>query len=115
MYTNQTTQLSTNTRSKFPQGVHPLWVWWSMQWMKSTNSCEAVFVVGASSAFNTVGGKIMVHNIGVVCPIIYIYSKHIYEDNPRLIVSGGTELWSEQDKTLVIPLPWWSGVDISSL
>ena len=53
---------------------------------------EAVLLVDAPNAFNTLNRQAMMHNISVLCPTLAIYVKNTYEVAPRLFVAKDLEL-----------------------
>ena len=50
---------------------------------------EAVLLVDAENAFNSINRNVMIHNISVVCPAISIYVSNGYQSAARLFVIGG--------------------------
>ena len=57
--------------------------------------CEALLLIDASNAFNTLNKQAMMHNISVLGPTLATYVKNIYEIAPRLFVAKDLELKSE--------------------
>ena len=53
---------------------------------------EAVLLVGAANAFNSLNRKGFLHNINVVSPLISIYVQNCYTLTSRLFIIGGTEI-----------------------
>jgi len=68
------------------------------------DSCEAVLLVDASNAFNTLNRKAMMHNIGIICPAIARYVRNTYTVAPRLIVAEEKEVRSEEGTTQGDPI-----------
>ena len=66
--------------------------------------CEAVLLIDASNAFNTLNRKAMLHNIGIVCPTISNFVENTYKIAPRLIISRGMELRSNEGTTQGDPI-----------
>ena len=66
--------------------------------------CEAVLLVEASNAFNTLNRQAMMHNIRVLCPTLATYVKNTYEVAPRLFVAKDLELRSEEGTTQGDPI-----------
>ena len=69
-----------------------------MKAMYENNDTDAVLLVDAENAFNSMNRKAFLHNIGITCPIIAIFVR----DN--LFVIGGTEIQSEEGTTQGDPL-----------
>ena len=66
--------------------------------------CEAVLLIDASNAFNTLNRQAMMHNISVLCPTLATYVKNTYEIAPRLFVAKDLELKSEEGTTQGDPI-----------
>ena len=66
--------------------------------------CEAVLLIDASNAFNTLNRQAMMHNISVLCPTLSTYVKNTYEIAPRLFVAQDLELKSEEGTTQGDPI-----------
>ena len=67
--------------------------------------CEAVLLIDASNAFNTLDGQAMMHNISVRCPTLATYvKKNANEITPRLFVVKDLELKSEEGTTQGDPI-----------
>ena len=60
---------------------------------------EAVLLVDAGNAFNSINGKVMIHNISVVCPTISTYVSNCYQSAARLFAVGGKEILSKEETT----------------
>ena len=60
---------------------------------------EAVLLVDAENAFNSVNRKVFLHNVNVVCPSISIYIQNCYKLPSRLFIIGGTEIKSSEGTT----------------
>ena len=56
------------------------------------NDTEAVLLIDAENAFNSINRKVMLHNISVLCPIISIYITNCYSSPARLFITGGGEI-----------------------
>ena len=57
---------------------------------------EAVLLIDAENAFNAINRKAMLHNISVLCPIIFIYISNCYNTPAHSFIIGGTELLSKE-------------------
>ena len=53
---------------------------------------EAVLLIGALNAFNSINRKAFLHNIRIVCPEIVIFVTNCYQKASRLFIIGGIEL-----------------------
>ena len=62
-------------------------------------STEAVLLVDASNAFNSVNRKLFLHNIKVVCPAIATFVNNCYSSDSRLFIAGGGEIKSREGTT----------------
>ena len=60
---------------------------------------EAVLLVDASNAFNTVNRNVFLHNIKVICPPLATFVHNCYALPSRLFVIGGTEIKSSEGTT----------------
>ena len=63
------------------------------------NDTEAVLLIDAENAFNSINRKVMLHNISVLCPIISIYITNCYSSPARLFITGGGEIKSLEGTT----------------
>ena len=63
------------------------------------HSTEAVLLIDAEKAFNAINRKAMLHNISVICSIIYMYISNSYNTPVRLFIIGGTENLSKKGTT----------------
>ena len=52
---------------------------------------EAVLLVNAASAFNSINRQVFLHKICIICPPIATYVRNCYT-LPRLFIIGGTEI-----------------------
>ena len=60
---------------------------------------EAVLLVGAANAFNSLNRKGFLPNINVVSPLISIYVQNCYTLTSRLFIIGGTEIKPSEGTT----------------
>ena len=65
---------------------------------------EAVLLVDASNAFNSVNRKVFLHNIDIVCPALAIYVNNCYSIPSRLFIIGGIEIKSLEGTTQGDPI-----------
>ena len=61
--------------------------------------CEAVLLVDASNAFNTLNREAMMHNIGILCPTLTTFVQNTYRQPAHLILSDGSTIISEEGTT----------------
>ena len=64
---------------------------------------EAVLLVDAENAFNSISRNVMIHNVSVVCPAISIYVSNCYQSAALLFVIGGKEILSKEGTTQGYP------------
>ncbi len=60
---------------------------------------EAVLLVDAANAFNSVNRRVLLHNISITCPAIATYVRNCYQTPARLFVIGGQEILSREGTT----------------
>ena len=60
---------------------------------------EAVLLIDASNAFNTVKRKLLLHSASVICPEIAVFVRNCYALPSRLLVIVGIELKSCESTT----------------
>ena len=65
---------------------------------------EAVRLIDAANAFNSVNRKAFLHNVKVICPSIATFVVNCYSTASRLFVAGGTELRSDEGSTQGDPI-----------
>ena len=61
--------------------------------------CEAVLLIHAKNALNSINRKAMLHNISILCPIISNYITNRYIFNSRLFMIGSREITSKEGTT----------------
>ena len=61
----------------------------------NSDYCEAVLLVDASNAFNTLNCQLALHNIKRVCPPIATTLINIYQNSTKLFIDGDTILSQE--------------------
>ena len=67
---------------------------------------EAVLLVDAENAFNSINRKIMVHNISVVCPAISTFVSSGYQSAARLFVISGKRYCQKKELLKAIRHLW---------
>ena len=60
--------------------------------------------VDANNAFNTINRKVLLHNIGILCPEISIYFTNCYKQPAKLFVMGGVQIQSSEGTTQGDPI-----------
>ena len=60
---------------------------------------DAVLLVDASNAFNSLTQAAALHNIRIVCPAVTTFAINTYRASTRLFVTGGKELVSAEGTT----------------
>ena len=64
-----------------------------------SSDCEAVLLVDAENAFNSINREAMLQNIDILCPIISTFIKNSYTAPSRLFVHEGKEIASKEGTT----------------
>ena len=74
------------------------------------DASDAVLLIDASNAFNTMNRIVGLHNIRVLCPVISCYLINTYRKPIRLFIAGGGEILSFEGTTQGDPLAmaWYS-------
>ena len=65
-----------------------------MRTIYGAQSAEAVLLVGASNASNSINRNVFLHNVEVICPSIARYVKNCYSVNSRFFIIGDGEIQS---------------------
>ena len=60
--------------------------------------------VDANNAFNTINRKALLNNIGILCPVLYVFTVNCYKTPARLFVTGGVEIASKEGSTQGDPI-----------
>jgi hypothetical protein len=71
----------------------------AMRELYSEDSTEAVLLVDASNAFNSVNRQTFLHNINIICPVLAKFVRNCYSHNARLFIVGGGEIRSNEGTT----------------
>ena len=64
-----------------------------------TEETEALLLVDATNAFNTLNRQAALHNIQVICPAISTILNNTYKAPVRMFVAGGGEIVSMEGTT----------------
>ena len=70
----------------------------AMQAIYEDETCEAVLLVDASNAFNSINRNVFLH-VSIICPAIAIYAKNCYSLHSRHFIIGGYEIRSCEETT----------------
>ena len=62
-------------------------------------SSEAVLLVDASNAFNTINRNAFLHNITIICPPLARYVRNCYYANTRLLIMREDKIQSMEGTT----------------
>ncbi len=65
---------------------------------------DAILLVDASNAFNSLNRQVLLHNIRYLCPPMATYVKNCYGSPSRLFVMGGKEILSQEGTTQGDPM-----------
>ena len=76
----------------------------AMRSVFDADDTDAVLLIDASNAFNSLNRAAALHNISVFCPSIATYAITTYRRHTRLFVMGGKELVSAEGTTQGDPL-----------
>ena len=91
-------QVCAGHKSGSEAAIHAMW-----EIFEHDNS-DAVLLVDASNAFNSLNRAAALHNIRVLCPSIATYTINTYREPSRLFIVGGQELRSSEGTTQGDPL-----------
>ena len=64
-----------------------------------SNEREAILIVDAENAFNSINRKALLHNIEYLCPAIATFLYNCHAISTRLFIIGGKELRSREGTT----------------
>ena len=65
----------------------------------SEENTEAVLLIKARNAFNSINRKVMPHNMKFLCPLVSTYISNCYAEPARLFIFGGSEILSKEETT----------------
>ena len=71
----------------------------AMRELYDDKECEAVLLVDALNAFNTLNREAMMHNIGILCPTLTTFGQNTYRQSAHLILSDRSMITSEEGTT----------------
>ena len=95
---NGSLQVCAGHKSRSEAAVH------AMNSLFQYKETDAVLLVDASDAFNSLNRAAALHNIRIVCPAIATVGISTYRASARLFVTGGKELVSAEGTTQGDPL-----------
>lgn len=76
----------------------------AMRVMYERDDSDAVLLVNAENAFNSLNQKTLLHNVGFICPIIATFVQNWFTVPTGLFVIDGTEILSKEGITQGNPL-----------
>ena len=86
-------QTATGLKAGAEAAIH------SMRLIFEDSSTEAVILVDANNAFDSINRKVALHNIQVTCPSFSKILINTYRSPSRLIILGGAEIQSSEGTT----------------
>ena len=86
-------QLSAGQEAGCEAAIH------AMHKIFEPNETEAILLVDAKNAFNSINRKTLLHNIEYLCPATATFLYSYYAISARLFVIGGKELRSREGAT----------------
>ena len=78
----------------------------AMNEIMSSEETEAILLVDATNAFNTINRQAALHNIGVICPAISTVLNNTYQTSVKLFVTGVVVVESSEGITQGDPWLW---------
>ena len=60
---------------------------------------DAVLLIDAENAFNSINRKVMLHYLKFICPIVATYKFNCYATPSSLSIAGGGEILSSEETT----------------
>ena len=60
---------------------------------------DAVLLIDAENAFNSINRKVMLHYLKFICPIVATYKINCYATPSRLFIVGGADILSSEETT----------------
>ena len=67
---------------------------------------EAILLIDAENAFNSINRKAIIHNVSVLCPSLATFIINCYDVPSRLFIIGGKELLLKEGTMQDDPIPW---------
>ena len=91
-------QVCTGQDAGCEAAIHSLWTIFQQE------ETEAVMLIDASNAFNSINRKAFLHNVKVICPSIATFTNNCYSSPACLFIIGGTEIQSAEGTTQGDPI-----------
>ena len=91
-------QLCAGHKNGSEAGIH------AVHYLFEADDTDAVLLVDATNAFNSLNRATALHNIRILCPALATYAINTYRVPARLFVTGGKELSSAEGTTQGDPL-----------
>ena len=76
----------------------------AMRSIFNAEDTDAILLIDASNAFNSLNRAVALHNVTVLCPSIVTYAINTYRRHARLFIMGGKELQSAEGTTQEDPV-----------
>ena len=95
---NGSLQVCAGQKSGSEAAIH------AMHSIFEADNTDAVLLIDASNAFNSLNRAAALHNVRILCPTIATYAINTYREPARLIIIGGKEIRSEEGTTQGDPL-----------
>ena len=76
----------------------------AMRKMFEADGNEAVLLIDASNAFNSLNRSAALHNIRILCPTLATFAINTYREPARLFIIGGKEIKSAEGTTQGDPI-----------
>ena len=86
-------QVATGLESGAEAAIH------AMKEIFEDDNCEAVILVDASNAFNSLNRQVALHNIQYICPQFATILINTYRNHSRLIINNEKEILSQEGTT----------------
>ena len=88
-----TLQTCTGVKAGVEAAIHAMSRTWDGE------ECEAVILVDAENAFNSLNREAALHNIGRICPSLHRFVQNSYQESAKLHLGDGTHLLSQEGVT----------------
>ena len=76
----------------------------AMKEIYDEDDTDCILLVDATNAFNSLNRNTLLHNIHINCPVIAMYTNNCYRFGARLIITGGSEIHSNEGTTQGDPI-----------
>ena len=68
------------------------------------DECDAVLLADANQGYQRLNRKVALHNLNIICPILYIVAVNFYGGSSRVFISPDFEVMSREGVTMGCPL-----------